>query len=77
MPKFPNLVTFLADIQKAFQAADQVRDVVNRLETLKQGKKIAEELNMEFLQIVKQAGIVRVSPSRTPVGSKWAPAAGT
>jgi hypothetical protein len=37
--------------------------VVNRLETLRQGKKTAEELNMEFLQIVGQAGIDRKTPS--------------
>jgi hypothetical protein len=36
---------------------------VNRLETLKQGKKTAEEFNMEFLQIVGQAGIDRKTPS--------------
>jgi Zinc knuckle len=33
--------------------------VVNRLETLRQGKKTAEELNTEFLQIVGQAGMDR------------------
>jgi Zinc knuckle len=32
---------------------------VNRLKTLRQGKKTAEELNMEFLEIVGQAGIDR------------------
>jgi hypothetical protein len=37
--------------------------VVNRLETLRQGKKTAEELNTEFLQIVGQAGIDRKTPS--------------
>jgi hypothetical protein len=63
MPNFPTLVMFLADIQKAFRAADQVRDTVNRLETLRQGKKTAEELNMEFLQIVGQAGMDRKTPS--------------
>jgi hypothetical protein len=63
MPNFPTLVTFLTDIQKAFQAADRVRDAVNRLETLRQGKKTAEELNTEFLQIVGQAGIDRKTPS--------------
>jgi hypothetical protein len=63
MPNFPTLVTFLADIQKAFRAADQVRDAVNRLEMLRQGKKTAEELNIEFLQIVGQAGIDRKTPS--------------
>jgi hypothetical protein len=35
----------------------------NRLETLRQGKKTAEELNTEFLQIVGQAGIDRKTPS--------------
>jgi hypothetical protein len=63
MPNFPTLVTFLADVRKAFQAADWVRDMVNRLEILRQGKKTAEELNMEFLQIVGQAGIDRKTPS--------------
>jgi hypothetical protein len=33
--------------------------MVNRLETLRQGKKTTKELNMEFLQIVGQAGIDR------------------
>jgi Zinc knuckle len=33
------------------------------LETLKQGKKTAEELNTEFLQIVEQAGMNRKTPS--------------
>jgi hypothetical protein len=37
--------------------------VVNRLETLRQGKKTAEELNTEFLQIVRQAGMDRETPS--------------
>jgi hypothetical protein len=59
MPKFPTLVMFLADIRKAFQLADQVQDVVNRLETLKQEKKTVEKLITEFLQIVGQAGINR------------------
>jgi hypothetical protein len=63
MPNFPTLVTFLADIRKAFRAADRVRDAVNRLETLRQGKKTAEELNTEFLQIVGQAGMDRKTPS--------------
>jgi hypothetical protein len=63
MPNFPTLVTFLADIQLAFHAADQVRDVVNRLKTLKQGKKTAEELIMEFWQIVGQARMKRKSKS--------------
>jgi hypothetical protein len=36
---------------------------VNRLETLKQGKKTAEKLNMEFLWIVRQAGMNRKTPS--------------
>jgi hypothetical protein len=48
MPKFPTLVMFLKDVRLAFQAADRVRDVVNRLETLKQGKKTMEELVTEF-----------------------------
>jgi hypothetical protein len=63
MPNFPTLVTFLADVRKAFRAADWVQDAVNRLETFRQGKKTAEELNMEFLQIVGQAGMDRKTPS--------------
>jgi hypothetical protein len=63
MPNFPTLVTFLVDVRKAFRAADRVQDAVNRLETLRQGKKTAEELNTEFLQIVGQAGMDRKTPS--------------
>jgi hypothetical protein len=63
MPNFPTLVMFLADVRKAFRAADQVRDAVNRLEMLRQGKKTAEELNMEFLQNVGQVGMDRKTPS--------------
>jgi hypothetical protein len=63
MPKFPTLVTFLGDIRSAFRAADRVRDAVNKLETLKQGKKTAEELVTEFWQIVGQAGMERKSKS--------------
>jgi hypothetical protein len=62
MPNFPTLVMFLADIRKAFWAADRVWDMVNRLEMLRQGKKIVEELNIEFLQIVGQAGMDRKTP---------------
>jgi Zinc knuckle len=63
MPNFPTLVMFLANIQKAFQAADQVQDAVSRLEMLRQGKKTAKELNTEFLQIVGQAEMDRKTPS--------------
>jgi hypothetical protein len=63
MLNFPTLVTFLADVQNAFRAADQVQDTVNRLETLRQGKKTVEELNMEFLQIVGQVGMNKKTPS--------------
>jgi Zinc knuckle len=37
--------------------------VVNRLETLRQEKKTAKELNTEFLQIIGQAGMDRKTPS--------------
>jgi hypothetical protein len=63
MPNFPTLITFLADARLAFFAADWVRDVVNRLKTLKQEKKTAEELITEFWQIVGQAGMERKSKS--------------
>jgi hypothetical protein len=62
MPNFPTLVMFLANIRKAFRAADRVRDAVNRLEMLRQGKKTVEELNTEFLQIVGQVGMDRKTP---------------
>jgi hypothetical protein len=63
MPNFPTLVMFVVNVQKAFRAADRVRDAVNRLETLRQEKKTAKELNTEFLQIVGQAGMDRKTPS--------------
>jgi hypothetical protein len=37
--------------------------VVNRLEMLRQGKKTAEELNIELLKIVGQVGMDRKTPS--------------
>jgi hypothetical protein len=63
MANLPTLVTFLVDVRKAFRATNWVRDMVNRLETLRQGKKTVEELNMEFLQIIGQAGMDRKTPS--------------
>jgi hypothetical protein len=53
MPKFPTLVMFLMDIQKVFQATDQVWDAVNRLEMLRQGKKTVEELITEFRKVLE------------------------
>jgi hypothetical protein len=54
MPNFPTLVTFLGDVRLAFRTADRVRDAVNRLESLKQGKKTAEELVTLFCNSYSQ-----------------------
>ena len=58
---YPTFGTFLTDVCKAFWSVDHVQDVVHKLETLKQGKKTAEELITEFKQLVGQAGLGRKS----------------
>ena len=54
---YPTFSTFLTEVQKAFQSADQVQDAICKLENLKQGKKMAEQVVTEFKQLIGQAGL--------------------
>ena len=48
---------FLTEVFKAFQSADQVQNVIYKLENLKQEKKMAEQVVTEFKQLIGQAGL--------------------
>ena len=49
---------FLAEVCKAFQSADRVQDAICKLENLKQGKKMAEQVVTKFKQLIRQAGLM-------------------
>ena len=48
---------FLTEVCKAFRSVDQVQDAICKLENLKQGKKMAEQVVTEFKQLIGQAGL--------------------
>ena len=60
---YPTFGTFLTEVCKAFQSADQVQDAICKLENLKQGKKTAEQIITEFKQLIGQAGLTTRSMS--------------
>ena len=55
---YPTFGTFLTEVHKAFQSADQVQDAICKLENLKQGKKMAEQVITKFKQLIGQAGLM-------------------
>ena len=55
---YPTFGAFLTEVRKAFQSADKVQDALCKLENLKQGKKTAEQVVMEFKQLIGQAGLM-------------------
>ena len=52
---YPTFGAFLTEVHKAFWSADQVQDAICKLENLKQGKKMAEQIVTEFKQLIGQA----------------------
>ena len=60
---YPTFSTFLTEVCKVFQSADQVQDEICKLENLKQGKKMAEQVVTEFKQLIGQAGLTTRSTS--------------
>ena len=60
---YPTFSTFLTEVCKAFWSADQVQDAICKLESLKQGKKTAEQVITEFKQLIRQAGLTTRSTS--------------
>ena len=60
---YPTFGAFLTEVRKAFRSADQIQDVICKLENLKQGKKMAEQVVTEFKQLIGQAGLTTRSAS--------------
>ena len=54
---YPTFGAFLTEVHKAFRSADWVQDALCKLENLKQGKKMAQQIVMEFKQLIRQAGL--------------------
>ena len=52
---YPTFGTFLTEVRKAFRSAYQVQDALCKLENLKQGKKMAEQIVTKFKQLIGQA----------------------
>ena len=52
---FPTFQTFLTKLNTAFQPVDAVGDAMHKLQTLKQGMKLAKELVTEFNLYCSQA----------------------
>ena len=67
---YPTFSAFLTEVCKAFWSADQVQDAICKLENLKQGKKMAEQVITEFKQLIGQAGLTTRSMSDNihPIG---------
>ena len=55
--------TFSTEVCKAFQSADRVQDAICKLENLKQGKKMVEQVVTEVKQLIRQAGLMMRSMS--------------
>ena len=55
---YPTFGTSLTEVCKVFQSADRVQDALCKLENLKQGKKMAEQVVTEFKQLIGQAGLM-------------------
>jgi len=53
---FPTFTVFLEEINRDFKQEDEVCDAANRLKSLKQGNRTAEELVTEFRLLVGKAG---------------------
>ena len=60
---YPTFSTFLTEVCKAFQSTDHIQDAMYKLENLKQGKKLAEQVVTESKQLVGQAGLTTKSTS--------------
>ena len=55
---YPTFSAFLTEVHKAFRCADRVQDAMCKLENLRQGKKMAEQVVTEFKQLIGQAGLM-------------------
>ena len=60
---FPNIKEFVNLLLQHFQPMNQVQDATHQINMLKQGKKTAEEIIMEFRLLTAQAGYTAQTPS--------------
>ena len=61
--EFPAIKDFVALLLNHFQPMNQVQDAAHQITMLKQGKKTAEEIIMEFRLLTAQAGYTTDTPS--------------
>ena len=60
---FPKIKQFVDLLLQHFQSMNQVQDAANQINMLKQGKKTAEEIIMDFRLLTAQAGYTAETPS--------------
>lgn len=61
--KYPTAKEFITLIQENFQPANVGREAVHKIAMLKQGKKSAEEVLIEYRNLISQAGYSTTTPS--------------
>jgi hypothetical protein len=61
--KFPKIEDFMTTLLKAFKPANQERNATHQIDTLRQGKKTAEEVITEFRLLSNQAGYTMTTSS--------------
>ena len=60
---FPTIKDFVGLLNSYFEPTNQTQDAAHQLALLKQGKKMAEEIVMEFRLLISQAGYSSDTPS--------------
>ena len=60
---FPTIKDFVGLLNSYFKPTNQTQDAAHQLALLKQGKKMAEEIVMEFQLLISQAGYSSDTPS--------------
>ena len=60
---FPTFDKFITEFEKGFKATNQVRDASHQIAVLRQGKKTAEQIIMEFRLLTNQAGYMIATAS--------------
>ena len=61
--QFPTIKRFIEYLNIYFKPANQIRDAAHQLKMLKQGKRTAEEVIMEFRLLIAEAGYSSDTPS--------------
>jgi hypothetical protein len=61
--KYPTIVEFFKKVQDDFQPVNEVHEAIHKIAMLKQGKKTAEEILVEFRHLISLAGYSANTPS--------------